>query len=319
MKGDNCEFDHQLSKYPCDQFVNNNGFCIRGDRCLFSHKIPSKEEGAISKPESVPPSVQSSSRSAQVKIGSPFQTNALPHPPGTHSHNNTELNMARTLLEQPIMSTKGFSFLSTGTPSLVHSSMLKQGVSAPYRNTGAKAGNLVQQSPSRSVPNTKENTTTSPSVVTPKGIHFLSFGKASPDGYSGKNQDHHSSQSVRETVRIFNVAPKVIQLAQPKAADFLCVAPVTHSSDGNPFSLTSTSDYDNRTGFGEGKSAFIKPQNSSAISSRLPPSPLTTGQSSDYTASRFKDTVDRETKQNDSGKAFNILDFLSSIGSTTKQ
>lgn len=260
--------------------------------------------------------------------------------------------MARTLLEQPAMATKGFSFLSTGKSSLVHSSMSKQGVLAPDRSTGAKAGNPMQQSPSSFVPNTKENIMTTPPVVTPKGINFLSFGKASPDGSSGKNQDHHhSNRSVSETVQNFNGVPKVIQPAQPKAADFLSVgkAPVANSSSGNPFSLTSSSDNGNSRHFGEGKSAFDKPQNSSAISSRLQPSPLTSGQSSDYTASRFKDPrnqrslfstlafaekyeskktnqsigstftqVDRETKQNDSGKAFNILDFLSTIGSTTK-
>ncbi|XP_061995363.1 zinc finger CCCH domain-containing protein 65-like isoform X1 [Rosa rugosa] len=355
MKGDDCPFDHQLSKYPCDNFVNN-GSCIRGDRCLFSHKILSKEEGATaaSKPELVSPTVRGNSRSAQVKIGSPSQKNshALPHSTGTHSHNNTELIMARTLLEQPTMATKGFSFLSTGKSSLVHSSMSKQGVLAPDRNTGAKAGNPMQQSPSSSVPNTKENIMTTPPVVTPKGINFLSFGKASPDGSSGKNQDHHhSNRSVSETVQNFNGVPKVIQPAQPRAADFLSVgkAPVANSSSGNPFSLTSSSDNGNSRHFGEGKSAFDKPQNSSAISSRLQPSPLTSGQSSDYTASRFKDVVhqrslfstiafaakyeskktnqsigstftqvDRETKQNDLGKAFNILDFLSTIGSTTK-
>jgi hypothetical protein len=37
MKGDDCPFDHQLSKYPCDNYVK--GFCSRGDACMFSHKV----------------------------------------------------------------------------------------------------------------------------------------------------------------------------------------------------------------------------------------------------------------------------------------
>ncbi|CAH8300121.1 unnamed protein product, partial [Eruca vesicaria subsp. sativa] len=37
MKGDDCPYDHDLSKYPCNNFVTN-GFCRRGDKCLFSHK-----------------------------------------------------------------------------------------------------------------------------------------------------------------------------------------------------------------------------------------------------------------------------------------
>ncbi|KAL5736501.1 hypothetical protein ACOSP7_030971 [Xanthoceras sorbifolium] len=38
MKGDDCPFDHQLSKYPCNNFVTN-GFCNRGNNCMFSHKV----------------------------------------------------------------------------------------------------------------------------------------------------------------------------------------------------------------------------------------------------------------------------------------
>ena len=38
MKGDDCQFDHSLSKYPCDQYVSK-GFCSRSDDCLFSHKV----------------------------------------------------------------------------------------------------------------------------------------------------------------------------------------------------------------------------------------------------------------------------------------
>ncbi|MCL7023424.1 hypothetical protein MKW94_011529, partial [Papaver nudicaule] len=37
MKGDKCPFDHDLSKYPCNNYASN-GFCSRGDSCLFSHK-----------------------------------------------------------------------------------------------------------------------------------------------------------------------------------------------------------------------------------------------------------------------------------------
>lgn len=260
--------------------------------------------------------------------------------------------MARTLLEQPTMATKGFSFLSTGKPLLVHSSKSTQGVLAPDRNTGVKAGNLMQQSPSSSVPNSKENLTTTPPVVTPKGINFLSFGKASPDGSSGRNQEHHQTNaSVSETLQNLNGMLKVNQPAQPKAADFLSFgkAPLANSSTGNPFSLPSSSDSANDRRFSESQGTADKPQSSSAISLR--PSPLTSGQSSDHTASRFhKDTVnqrslfstlafaakyemrktnqsigsaatqvDRVTKQNDSDKAFKILDFLSGIGSTTKQ
>ncbi|KAK6139669.1 hypothetical protein DH2020_026587 [Rehmannia glutinosa] len=41
MKGDDCPFDHQLSKYPCNNYTSN-GFCSRGSDCLFSHEVDSK-------------------------------------------------------------------------------------------------------------------------------------------------------------------------------------------------------------------------------------------------------------------------------------
>ncbi|KAG1367636.1 zinc finger CCCH domain-containing protein 7 [Cocos nucifera] len=42
LKGDDCPFDHQLSKYPCHNF-SSKGMCSRGDKCKFSHKITTNE------------------------------------------------------------------------------------------------------------------------------------------------------------------------------------------------------------------------------------------------------------------------------------
>lgn len=38
MKGDECPFDHQLSKYPCNNYLSK-GFCPRGSDCMFSHEV----------------------------------------------------------------------------------------------------------------------------------------------------------------------------------------------------------------------------------------------------------------------------------------
>ncbi|KAL0734925.1 hypothetical protein Bca4012_011135 [Brassica carinata] len=38
MKGDDCPYDHELSRYPCNNFMTKC-FCHRGDSCLFSHKV----------------------------------------------------------------------------------------------------------------------------------------------------------------------------------------------------------------------------------------------------------------------------------------
>ncbi|KAG8044958.1 hypothetical protein GUJ93_ZPchr0008g12858 [Zizania palustris] len=42
LKGDDCPYDHELSKYPCHNFLEN-GMCIRGDKCKFSHEIQTTE------------------------------------------------------------------------------------------------------------------------------------------------------------------------------------------------------------------------------------------------------------------------------------
>ena len=38
LKGDDCPYDHELSKYECHNY-KNTGMCIRGDRCKFSHVV----------------------------------------------------------------------------------------------------------------------------------------------------------------------------------------------------------------------------------------------------------------------------------------
>ncbi|KAH0453884.1 hypothetical protein IEQ34_018208 [Dendrobium chrysotoxum] len=42
LKGDDCPFDHELSKYPCHNYMST-GCCNRADRCKFSHQIPTTD------------------------------------------------------------------------------------------------------------------------------------------------------------------------------------------------------------------------------------------------------------------------------------
>uniref|UniRef100_A0A2P2KM72 C3H1-type domain-containing protein n=1 Tax=Rhizophora mucronata TaxID=61149 RepID=A0A2P2KM72_RHIMU len=41
MKGEDCPFDHQLSKYPCTNYASK-GSCSRGEECMFSHTVNSR-------------------------------------------------------------------------------------------------------------------------------------------------------------------------------------------------------------------------------------------------------------------------------------
>ncbi|KAK1265740.1 Zinc finger CCCH domain-containing protein 7 [Acorus gramineus] len=45
LKGDDCPFDHELSKYPCHKIMST-GICPRGNSCKFSHKISVAEGSA---------------------------------------------------------------------------------------------------------------------------------------------------------------------------------------------------------------------------------------------------------------------------------
>ncbi|KAM3712830.1 hypothetical protein ACJW31_01G209500 [Castanea mollissima] len=152
IKGDYCPYDHQLSKYPCDKFVK--GFCSRGDDCMFSHKIPTKEDSAAAsndcKPEMKSPSF-------------PGNTNV-----------SKQLNVTGSLL-------KNVDVLPASMGAHCHANVKTQGSSSPSRNGGAKVGSKAVPSASDTLQNMNViPTRTSPSVV-PKGIKFLSFGKAPLD------------------------------------------------------------------------------------------------------------------------------------------
>lgn len=162
-------------------------------------QMPSKEESETTacKPELKPPMVQNNSRSQQVNIGGASQQNvhALGFSTGIHSHNNSRQNVTENVLTKPELATKGISFPS---------SMSKQGGVTPDRNTGTKAGSQIDQSPFSSVQNSNEILKRTP-VTTPKGINFLSFGKASPDAARGKSQvSHQTSPGVSEIVQNSN-------------------------------------------------------------------------------------------------------------------
>ncbi|BBH08258.1 CCCH-type zinc finger family protein, partial [Prunus dulcis] len=319
MKGDDCQYDHELSKYPCNNF-KENGFCSRGDRCMFSHKMPSNEDSATAacKPELKPPMVLNNSRSQQVNTGGASQQNvhALAYSTGIHSRNNTKQNVTQTVLKQPEPANKGISFPSIQIHRL-----------AADRNNGAKAGNQIDQSPLSSVQNSTEILKRTPPVTTPKGINFLSFGKASPDDARGKNQvSRQTGPCVSETVKNLNGMLKANQSAAPHGTHFnpFGKSSVASSSSEKPVSLPSFWNNGSNIDSCESQTTADKPQNSSGISLRLPPSPLTSGQSSDRIASRFcKDTANSFQRGLFSTLAFaakyTTQNMNQSIGSTGAQ
>lgn len=271
--------------------------------------------------------------------------NALSNSVGAHPHTNV-----KTLVKPPALIPKGISHL------------------------------LTAEIPKR----------TSPCVV-PKGINFLSFGKT-PLGdsvskkvaslHSGRDsgtkltladnlnlQKQASSSSNNDvsikvgnqtTQNLNEMLKKTQPAATPQGMNFLSLGKtsVDHSSSKRKVSFPSSCNIGIDGAVLVGQTAGDKSQNSSAISLRLPSSPLASGQSSDGLASvncedapnsaqkalslilfaakyeskmkmnRSVSALDvgkegtsniTRSSQNDLAKASKILDFLSSGGSKTKQ
>ncbi|KAK4415695.1 hypothetical protein Salat_2676900 [Sesamum alatum] len=169
MKGDDCPFDHQLSKYPCNNYVSN-GFCSRGSDCLFSHEIPAKQgvsmEPNVSKPELtsaqhiVPDKVGSVTISKmtkpEVKFPSPLNnSNSSKHTDnsgifgqkidakfcsvGSSSGKGAELLAPKPVPRPAGQAPKGVSFLLNGGMSLGDASKHKQEGSCVKRKDGVDA------------------------------------------------------------------------------------------------------------------------------------------------------------------------------------
>nr|POF08223.1 zinc finger ccch domain-containing protein 65 [Quercus suber] len=266
IKGDDCPYDHQLSKYPCDKFVK--GFCSRGNDCMFSHKIPTKEDSAAAsndcKPEmKSPPFPGNTNISKQLNVtGSSLKNvDVLPASMGAHCHSNV-----KTLVKPPALAPKGISIFTAGKSSVVNSSMLKQGSSSPSRNGGAKVGSKAVPSASDTLQNMNViPTRTSPSVV-PKGINFLSFGKAPlDDAISKQVASLHSNR---------DSGTKLTMLDHLNLQKHDSLSPNNDVSIkiGNQASQSASKTIQNLNEMGQ--TAPDKSQNTSAISSRLPASPL---------------------------------------------
>ncbi|XP_012076966.1 zinc finger CCCH domain-containing protein 65 isoform X1 [Jatropha curcas] len=189
LKGDDCPFDHELSKYPCTNYVTT-GSCSRGEGCMFSHKLPLKDDlpsnSNACTPELKPASLMSISNcKKQLDSGGTSHNTikASPDSVGNISRKNPEQNLAKSVPSAPVPVPKGIRFFSAGKSCVTKSNPSALGGSAVTRNEGFKAGCQTDQNASGTVQISNEIPRGTPAVVTPKGINFLSFGKP-PSGFS---------------------------------------------------------------------------------------------------------------------------------------
>lgn len=132
------------------------------------------------KPPSLP-STSNSKRQPDISGTSNQTAKALPDSTGVISDDrHAALNVAKTAQNLPAPVPKGFSFLSGGKKSMVESSP-KPSSPSLKSNVFVKVGNQIDQCASVTVQNCNEIPRKTPSVVAPKGINFLSFGKAPLD------------------------------------------------------------------------------------------------------------------------------------------
>ncbi|KAM0932506.1 putative transcription factor C3H family [Dioscorea sansibarensis] len=118
LKGEDCPFDHQLSKYPCHNFMSK-GMCIRGDKCKFSHKVPNLEITSTTALNnfSIPPSNEKSNLRKQVNVMNdclaPCDTPKSSSSKSTFSiHEDMKENLVEKFLKRPLKIPSGMRFLS---------------------------------------------------------------------------------------------------------------------------------------------------------------------------------------------------------------
>ncbi|XP_057973665.1 uncharacterized protein LOC131161721 [Malania oleifera] len=180
MKGDVCPFDHQLSKYPCNNYVSN-GFCNRGDKCLFSHKIPFQEgfptASNFSKSDVKSSPLGNSNSKKQLNANGSSYQNVNAYSSGIFPQKNGEQNVAERVLKLPGQTPEGKKSLTFGKPPSGYSCKMKEAGASPKRDDGLTVGNQTNKSASEIFLDLIPKGA-SPAVA-PKGINFLSFGKAS--------------------------------------------------------------------------------------------------------------------------------------------
>ncbi|CAA3008387.1 Hypothetical predicted protein [Olea europaea subsp. europaea] len=216
MKGDDCPFDHQLSKYPCNNYTSQ-GFCTESS-CPASN---------VSKPELKPqqqmmPATKSSfttSNLTELEVKAPsFLTNSKPNkhlnihgtsPQNADAKFSSAMDSPGKSVEQHVshpaqgaaaQAPNGVNFLFHAKSLLGDSSKHKQaGLSVK-----ADVGNNVVCDTRRAVTmlkltvkpestvdlvqNTKENAERTSTVASPWGTNFLSFDKGPLNDSSVKNQ-----------------------------------------------------------------------------------------------------------------------------------
>ncbi|CAK9159204.1 unnamed protein product [Ilex paraguariensis] len=321
-------------KGRCHEVVGFSSPVVVDEKCKFSHdtipltksKMPVEEGSVIASNVSNP---ESSSSSLLSNIGpkKPLSIHGAPHrsvnakpyctgiPPGK----STEPKVTQPTLKSTAEAPKGISFFSQGKLSVGNTSnKQKQAASSLRVDDGVKVGDQIIHSVAGVAQKLNEITKKTPAML-PKGINFLSFGKA-PSDYSfsikpsslpvsgdygtgksllgnasegkqassspmsddGANVDHRAGQSISNIVNSNQMTNQTPSAVVPRGINFLSYgkAPQDVSSNKKQQSLLSTQGSNSVPSSVQGKERRVdKPQISNAMSWTLPSSSFSCGQS----------------------------------------
>ncbi|KAL8120012.1 uncharacterized protein LOC141724578 isoform X2 [Apium graveolens] len=185
MKGDDCSYDHQLSKYPCNSYLST-GSCSRGSNCVFSHDVvPVKECSSAFEQQSL--SVRATSNFK--KPTSKQNVNDKSYSSGISLSKNEKHNGPAD------QAPKGLSFFSHEKVPLGNMSENGQGASSLNTDNVVKVDQQRISGASDLAVSLNKDTQRTPDVP-PRRVNFLSFGKASLESRSRKRSSFLSISNV---------------------------------------------------------------------------------------------------------------------------
>ncbi|XP_073047685.1 LOW QUALITY PROTEIN: uncharacterized protein [Primulina eburnea] len=223
MKGDDCPYDHRLSKYPCNNYTSI-GFCHRGADCLFSHEIPENQilsmthdalkselkseqckgpdkagsftASIVSRPEVkfLPQLYNSNSSNSSDILTSHQKDNAKLSSPGK-SGKSTAKFVAKPFSRTTAHAPKGVCFLTDILLGQNHMLKLDESVQ--------KSGDAVEvaHKTNPKVPSSSNKLNKKSEELTsrkPRGVNFLSFAQSSLDDSSFKTFENFFSDRFKE-------------------------------------------------------------------------------------------------------------------------
>uniref|UniRef100_A0A2P2KM94 Zinc finger CCCH domain-containing protein 65 isoform X2 n=1 Tax=Rhizophora mucronata TaxID=61149 RepID=A0A2P2KM94_RHIMU len=336
MKGEDCPFDHQLSKYPCTNYASK-GSCSRGEECMFSHTLPMKGDipstsNATASELRPLPSLGASNSKRQIDTSETLHqiVKALPDSVAVISHHNSGRSVPNATWNVPAVVPKGISFLSarkspavdSSHPIIGDQSLIKEGFKGGKQTEqstsgvdSVKVGHQTDKVTSGTVPILNEIPTGTPVAL--KGINFLSYFR-SPVKCSSVNKISCLPINMDDGVKLslsstLEKTEPAVARQKPSLFSFgeaLSDGSRNNKHDRLPSSVCTEADASAQTR----SIGSFKHQNSSAIPAQLSGSPISSAQLSDHLAYACLKNTPSSTQK----ALMSTLAFASRVGAEMK-